>query len=151
MSAGAPTPGGLKRLSNLLAGQSKSAVSITGGTISGVTITGATLTPTTLALTTADLAAAGTDQATAAAIASQGVNVTGASGTNGVRLPASTAGALYLVYNSVATNGLPVYPAGTETINGGSASASVSLEGKTMGIFFCAKAGNWAAIFTANS
>lgn len=150
MSAGAPTPGGLKRLSNLLAGQSKSAVSITGGTISGVTISG-TLNPTTLTLTTATLAAAGTDQATAAAITSQGVNVTGANGTVAVRLPAATAGALYLVYNSVATNGLPVFPTGSETINGGTGAAAVTLEGKTLGIFFCAAAGNWAAIFTANT
>lgn len=39
MTAGAPTLGGLKRLSNYLAGQLKSAVSITGGTISGVELT----------------------------------------------------------------------------------------------------------------
>jgi len=38
MTAGAPTIGGLKRLSNYLAGQLKSAVSITGGTISGVAL-----------------------------------------------------------------------------------------------------------------
>lgn len=38
MTAGAPTIGGLKRLSNYLGGQLKSAVSITGGTISGVTV-----------------------------------------------------------------------------------------------------------------
>lgn len=36
MTAGAPTIGGLKRLSLYLAGQLKSAVSITGGSISGV-------------------------------------------------------------------------------------------------------------------
>lgn len=36
--AGAPTIGGLKRLSTFLAGQLKSAVSITGGAISGVTL-----------------------------------------------------------------------------------------------------------------
>lgn len=38
MSSGAPTIGGLKRLSLYLAGQLKSAVSITGGSISGVTL-----------------------------------------------------------------------------------------------------------------
>lgn len=36
MSSGAPTIGGLKRLSRYLAGQLASAVAITGGTISGV-------------------------------------------------------------------------------------------------------------------
>lgn len=38
MSAGAPTIGGLKRLSNYMAGQLKSAISITGGAITGVTL-----------------------------------------------------------------------------------------------------------------
>lgn len=46
MTAGAPTIGGLKRLSRYLAGQLASAVAITGGTISGVTITGATISGT---------------------------------------------------------------------------------------------------------
>lgn len=38
MTSGAPTIGGLKRLSNYMAGQLKSAVSITGGTITGTTL-----------------------------------------------------------------------------------------------------------------
>lgn len=38
MTAGAPTIGGLKRLSLYMAGQLKNAVSITGGTISGVVL-----------------------------------------------------------------------------------------------------------------
>lgn len=38
MSSGVPTIGGLKRLSQYLAGQLKTAVSITGGSITGVTI-----------------------------------------------------------------------------------------------------------------
>lgn len=40
MSSGAPTIGGLKRLSLYMAGQLKNAVSITGGTITGVTLSG---------------------------------------------------------------------------------------------------------------
>lgn len=51
MTAGAPTIGGLKRLSNYMAGQLKSAVSITGGTISGVTLTATSPTLTTPAIT----------------------------------------------------------------------------------------------------
>lgn len=38
MSSGAPTIGGLKRLSQFLAGQMANAVNITGGTISDVTL-----------------------------------------------------------------------------------------------------------------
>lgn len=59
MTAGAPTIGGLKRLSLYMAGQLKSAVAITGGTISGVAITGSSVSNTpqavgaTLAVTAA--------------------------------------------------------------------------------------------------
>ena len=42
MTAGAPSIGGLKRLSLYLAGQLKSAVAITGGTINGTAIGGTT-------------------------------------------------------------------------------------------------------------
>jgi hypothetical protein len=38
MGDGLPTAGGLKRLSNFLAGQLKTAVDITGGAISGITL-----------------------------------------------------------------------------------------------------------------
>ncbi len=53
MTAGVPTIGGLKRLSNYMAGQLKSAVNITGGTISGVSISSSTLVNTVTAGTTA--------------------------------------------------------------------------------------------------
>ena len=43
MTAGAPTIGGLKRLSLYLAGQLKSAVDITGGTIAGVSMAGSSV------------------------------------------------------------------------------------------------------------
>ena len=51
MVAGAPTIGGLKRLSLYMAGQLKSAVAITGGSISGVTLTSTSATLTTPAIT----------------------------------------------------------------------------------------------------
>lgn len=141
MSGGVPVIGGLVRLSQLLAGQSKTAVDIQGGTIVNTPIT----------LQAATLAATGTDQSTAAAIATQVVNVTGADGTVAVRLPAATAGAVYVVYNSVATNGLPVFPATSGTINGGSANAAVTIEGKTLAVFVGSDSTNWGAIYTANT
>jgi len=49
MPGGAPTIGGLKRLASYLAGQLKSAVSITGGAISGVTINNSVIGGTTAA------------------------------------------------------------------------------------------------------
>lgn len=140
MSSGV-TIGMLKRLSQLMAGQSASAVAITGGTISGVA-------PSFQA---GSVAATGSNQGTAASLAYAVNNVTAADGTKGVILPAATAGKLVYVYNSVATNGLPIYPATGETINGGSANAAITIEGKTLAILVGSGAGNWGAVFTANT
>lgn len=106
---------------------------------------------TGLTVNAADLAALGSAQGSAAPIVSNVVNATAADGTKGVVLPTATAGAVYFVYNSVATNGLPVYPASDGTINGGTGDAAVTIEGKTLGIFVGTSTANWAAIYTADS
>jgi hypothetical protein len=101
---------------------------------------------------TGDLAATGNSQGTAAQIITTNVNVTAADGTKAVKLPVITApGMTVNVYNSVATNGLPVYPGASGTINGGSANAAVTIEGKTLAIFIASDATNWAAVYTANT
>lgn len=100
-----------------------------------------------------DVACAGNSQGTAAALSYVVNNVTGADATKGVVLPANpgtTASRFVVVYNSVATNGLPVYPPSSGTINGGSANAAVTIEGKTLALFFSTDAANWSAIYTAN-
>lgn len=99
----------------------------------------------------ADLAATGTNQATGAAITANVVNVTAADGTKAVVLPTAALGKVVFVYNSVATNGLPVFPASGAAINGGTGDAAVTIEGKTLAIFVGTSATNWAAIFTANT
>lgn len=120
---------------------------ITGGTITSPTITGATSTGTVTAV-----AAAGTNQATAGALSASAMNlVSAADGTKGVVLPAAAAGKSVRVYSSVATNGLPVYPASGGTINSGSADAAVTIEGQTLAIFEAVNSTNWAAIYTANT
>jgi hypothetical protein len=142
------TIGALKRLSQLMGGQSPASVAITGGTITGIsalTLTG------TLTLDGGTLAAAGTNQATAALIVDTVSNVTGANGTVAVRLPPATAGQVRIVYNSVATNGLPIFPATSGTINGGSGDAAITIEGKTVAILVGTDTANWAAVFTANT
>lgn len=101
-----------------------------------------------------DVAAAGNSQGTATALAYLVNNVTGADGTKGVILPSNpgtTCSRFVVVYNSVATNGLLVYPPSSGTINGGTANAAVTIEGKTLALFFSTGATNWAAIYTANS
>lgn len=98
----------------------------------------------------ATLAAAGNAQGNAAAIVNQITFVTASDGTKGVVLPAVTAGAIYIVYDTVATSGVKVYPASGDDINDGTADVAVHIEGKTMAIFVGLDTSTWAAIFTAN-
>jgi hypothetical protein len=97
------------------------------------------------------VAAAGANQGNATAITNKVTYVTAADGTKGVVLPAASAGLVYVLYTTVATNGLNVYPASGDDINDGSADAAVVMEGKTAAIFIALDSSTWAAIFTANS
>lgn len=99
----------------------------------------------------ATLAAAGSAQGDAAVISHRTTIVTGADGTKGVKLPAAVAGDYYEVYNSVATNGLKIYPATGDDINDGTANAAITIEGKTLAIFRAVDSATWACIFTANT
>lgn len=100
---------------------------------------------------TADVTAAGTTQATATPLAAPLANVSGADDTKGVRLPAiRRPGQVMAVYNTHATAGLKVYPATGASINGGTADAAITIEGKTLALFLAVSASNWAAIYTAN-
>lgn len=98
------------------------------------------------------VAAAGTNQATGALLAI-GLNlVTGADGTKAVVLPvAGAAGKRVRVYSTVATNGLPIFPAVGGAINGGSTNAAITIEGKTFAHLESINATDWAAIFTVNT
>jgi hypothetical protein len=101
--------------------------------------------------TVSTVAAAGSAQNDAAAVGNMTTIVTGADGTKGVVLPAASAGRIRLVYNTHATNGLKVYPASGGDINDGSADAAVTIEGKSLALFFAVDSSTWASIFTANS
>ena len=89
------------------------------------------------------LAGTGTVITNAAAITNRVTIVSGADNAVGVQLPAPTAGDLYIVYSSVAANGLKVYPQVNSTINDGTANAAYVMEGKTMHLFLAANATNW--------
>jgi hypothetical protein len=103
-------------------------------------------------LAAGDVAAAGSNQATGPTLPYPVNNVTAGDGTKVVVLPAiRKAGQVCYVYHSVATVGLPVYPASGAAINGGSSNAAVTIEGKTLAIFTATSATNWAAIYTANT
>jgi hypothetical protein len=99
-----------------------------------------------------DVAATGNSQGTAAPLLYPVNNVTASDGTKAVVLPSIGApGHTVKVYNSVATSGLPIYPPSSGTINGGSANAAVTIEGKTLATFVATSSTNWAAQYTADS
>lgn len=97
------------------------------------------------------LAAAGSAQGDAALLVNSFTSVSGADGTVGVILQDEPTGTQRWVYNSVATNGLKIYPATGDTINGGSANAAITIEGKTLALLVKVDGTNWAVIFTANT
>lgn len=77
---------------------------------------------TQLGLDVGTIAAAGSDDTDGTAIVDQITYVTGADGTKGVELPASTgSGKVYIVHNSDASNALKLYPDASGQINGGTA------------------------------
>lgn len=95
-------------------------------------------------------APAGSAQGDAAAIVNQLTTSTG-DGTAGLVLPSAAAGLVRAVYNLHATAGLKIYPASGDDINDGTTDAAITIEGKTLAIFWAVDATTWAAIFTANS
>lgn len=89
------------------------------------------------------LAAAGTNQGTAALIAKQLMMVTGADNTKGVVLPVSAQGEAVFIVNTDATHYLLVYPDSGATMNGGSANVAVNLLPGTGAWFTCDAALTW--------
>lgn len=95
-------------------------------------------------LVNAGVVAAGTTQSGATVLNSAGlVQVATGTANQGVLLPASLAGKQIEILNSTG-NALKVYPNGTDTVDGGSASAAVTISSATRGaIFTCYVAGAW--------
>ena len=79
------------------------------------------------------VAATGSGLSTGAPISAGSNKVTGATGTTAVVLPSTVNGSGHVfVWNSNASNALPVYPnTSTGTINGGSAGAALSVPANT--------------------
>lgn len=95
------------------------------------------------------VAAAGADQAGAAAIGSGTgfAHVTGADGTKGAKLPAAVAGKMIIVKNSDAANAiLKLYPATGDAINALAANASLNMAAKTSALLVCLDATTWYTV-----
>lgn len=94
------------------------------------------------ARTEGTLAAAGTTQGTAAAITHESTSVTGASGTNGVILPATASG-IFVVLNSAAFNLVNIYPPVGAAFGTGIVNAADSLGGNTARAYLRVSATSW--------
>lgn len=97
-------------------------------------------------LDVATVAAAGSTQSGAAPLTAPVNIVTGASGTNGVRLPKpARPGQIVWVYSSAATNALKVYPHAGGDINDGTTNASIDVTARTLRAFIAVDSTTWAA------
>jgi len=97
------------------------------------------------------VAAAGSDASDAADLVDIVTYVTAADGTKGVQLPTPVAGQIMVVYSTVATNGLKVWPHSGGDINDGTQDAAITIEGKTCALFVAVDTTTWAAIYTVNT
>lgn len=95
----------------------------------------------------ATVAATGSDQSDAAAIATGITWVTAADATKGVKLPAAAAGKICFVKNDDTANAiLKVYPNTDDTINAIAANSPISMAAKTACVFCCYDATAWFTI-----
>jgi hypothetical protein len=121
-----------------------------GATITSPTLASPSVSSPTLTLTAAALVALGTNQATAAPIVSPSgafIHATAADGTVGIRLPAATAGQIFIIKNSDAANAvLKIYPASSDAINALAANASLDIAAKTSVILVALDATTWYTV-----
>lgn len=120
------------------------AVSATAVTATSITNSG----PTTgaIRLPVSTVAAAGTNQGTAAAL-SEGINVvTGADDTKGVVLPTAVAGMVIIVKNTVSGKTLKVYPASGAAVNAVAANGSYDLGSVLSTLLVASSATQWYSV-----
>lgn len=91
----------------------------------------------------ATLAALGSIQGDAAPIVAGYTYVTDSDGTKGVVLPTAVAGLRRVVYNTVASQPLKVYPNTSDDLNNGSTNAPILLAGKSVAVFEALDATTW--------
>ncbi len=124
-----------------------SGTTITGATISGGTVSATDITTTGgLYIKTATVAAAGSNQGTAAAVSDGFTLVSAADDTKGVILPAAVAGRTVILKNNVSGKTLKIYPASGDAINALSANASYDITGLTATLLVAYDATTWYSL-----
>jgi len=100
-----------------------------------------------VAVASATVAAAGSAQGDAAALAEGFTLVTAADGTKGAKLPAAAAGKLCIVKNEDSANAvLKLYPNTDDAINALSANAALSMAAKTSAVLVCYDGTTWYTV-----
>jgi hypothetical protein len=128
-------------------GISQDNVTINSGraTLQTLTVTGSLTASGSVRLPVTAVAALGSTQTNAAAIA-EGINVVSAAdGTKGVRLPTAVAGAVVIVKNTAA-GALKIYPATGGAINAGAADAAYSITNLTSTLLVASSATQWYSV-----
>lgn len=117
--------------------------SLTAGSVSSASVTASG----NLFIKSATVAAAGSNQGTAAAVAGGFTLVTGADAAKGVVLPAAAAGLVVIIKNADAANAvLKVYPASGDAINALAANASYDMAAKTSMLLVAYDATTWYTV-----
>ena len=120
---------------------------VTATTITATTVTGNSTGTSTgpIRLPVAAVAAAGSNQATAAALA-EGINVVSAAdGTKGVILPTAVAGMVIIVKNTAA-GALNIYPATGGAINAVAANGAYSITNLTSSLLVASSTTQWYSV-----
>ncbi len=66
-----------------------------------------------------------------------------------VKLPAATAGKIFIVLNNAAANSMQVFGSGTDTINGVATATGVAQAAGKIAIYVCLAAGNYSRLLSA--
>lgn len=124
---------------------SAASAAVTGAVTADSVTAGTVTASSSLVIKSATVAAAGTNQGTAAAVAAGFTLVSGADGTKGVVLPAASAGLVVIIKNSAAA-ALKIYPATGDAINALSANASYDITNLTSTLLVAYDATTWYSV-----
>jgi hypothetical protein len=124
---------------------SAASAAVTGAVTADSVTAGTVTASSSLVIKSATVAAAGTNQGTAAAVAAGFTLVSGADGTKGVVLPAASAGLVVIIKNSAAA-ALKIYPATGDAINALAANASYDITNLTSTLLVAYDATTWYSV-----
>ena len=126
---------------------SAASAAVTGAVTADSVTAGTVTASSSLVIKSATVAAAGTNQGTAAAVAAGFTLVTAADGTKGVILPAASAGLVVIIKNADAANAiLKVYPATGDGINAVAVNSSYDMAAKTSMLLVAYDATTWYTV-----